>query len=204
MKVLFTDYTFNAAAKTITFNTSTSVGLNNVLLITNVTDNIIIYNFANPNLGGTISNNVLTLTYNTTTMSNTDSLQIFIDIGGGAATEETLEKLTQSVQLLNRIAQLLTPIATQDSSQRQRIVVEGTATVAQATAANLNATVSQATAANLNATVAIAASQTLGTVTTVSSVTNIAGLGGVDPRFQFIDLARTAYNTGPRNNLSFS
>jgi hypothetical protein len=207
MKVLFTDYTFNAAAKTITFNTSTSVGLNNVLLITNVTDNIIIYNFANPNLGGTISNNVLTLTYNTTSMSNIDSLQIFIDIGGGAATEETLEKLTESVQLLNRIAQLLTPIATQDSSQRQRIAVEAmpaSVTVAQATAANLNSTVSQATAANLNATVAIAASQTLGTVTTVSSVTNIAGLGGVDPRFQFIDLARTAYNTGPRNNLSFS
>jgi len=195
MKVLFTDYTFNAAAKTITFNTSTSVGLNNVLLITNVTDNIIIYNFANPNLGGTISNNVLTLTYNTTTMSNTDSLQIFIDIGGGAATEETLEKLTESVQLLNRIAQLLTPIATQDSSQRQRIAVE---------AMPASVTVAQATAANLNATVAIAASQTLGTVTTVSSVTNIAGLGGVDPRFQFIDLARTAYNTGPRNNLSFS
>ena len=135
------------------------------------------------------------MTYNTTSMSNIDSLQIFIDIGGGAETEETLEKLTESVQLLNRIAQLLTPIATQDSSQRQRIAVE---------AMPASVTVAQATAANLNATVAIAASQTLGTVTTVSSVTNIAGLGGVDPRFQFIDLARTAYNTGPRNNLSFS
>ena len=100
----------------------------------------------------------------------------------------------ESIILLRRIAKLLEPIAVQDSAQRQRITVENsTVTVAQATATNLNATVSQATASNLNANVG-----------TVTSVTNIAGLGGVDPRFQFIDAARIAYSTGIRNNLNFS
>ena len=81
MKVLFTDYTFNSTNKTVTFNTKNVINLNNILLITNVTRNIIIYNFANPSLGGTLSNNVLTLTYNTTTMSSSDLLQIFLDLG---------------------------------------------------------------------------------------------------------------------------
>lgn len=112
----------------------------------------------------------------------------------------------ESIILLRRIAKLLEPIAVQDSAQRQRITVENsTVTVTQATAANLNAVVSQATATNLNATVSQATASNLNAnVGTVTSVTNIAGLGGVDPRFQFIDAARIAYSTGIRNNLNFS
>jgi len=53
--------------------------LDSILLITNVTDNIIIYNFADPTKGGTVSDNVLTLTYDTSSMSNTDKLLIFYD-----------------------------------------------------------------------------------------------------------------------------
>lgn len=118
MKVLFQDYTFNAATKQITFNTTDVVSLNQVLVITNVTDNVIIYNFADAAKGGTIANNVLTLTFDTTSMSNTDSLQIFLDLYGTPSTDD-------SVVLLRRLIQLLTPIATQDSRQRQRVVVEG-------------------------------------------------------------------------------
>jgi hypothetical protein len=117
MKLLFQDYTFNAATKQITFNTTESIKLENILVITNVTDNVIIYNFADPTKGGVIVGNVLTLTYNTTTMSNTDSLQIFLDYKSTPSTDE-------SVVLLRRLVQLLTPIATQDSSQRQRVSVE--------------------------------------------------------------------------------
>jgi hypothetical protein len=117
MKVLFQDYTFNAATKQITFNTTDVVSLNQVLVITNVTDNVIIYNFAEPAKGGVIANNVLTLTYNTTTMSNSDSLQIFLDLYGTPSTDD-------SVVLLRRLIQLLTPIATQDTNQRQRVAVD--------------------------------------------------------------------------------
>ena len=79
MKKLITNYTFNASAKTIAFNDYTTISLKNILLITNTTSNVIIYNFAS--LGGTVSGNVLTLTYNTTSMSNSDNLQIFYDDG---------------------------------------------------------------------------------------------------------------------------
>lgn len=175
MKILFEDYSFNAASKQITFNTTNVVGLEDILVITNVTDNIIIYNFADPTKGGTITNNVLTLTYNTTGMSNTDKIQIFLDNTLTPASEE-------SIQYLKKIVQLLTPLSVQDSQQRQRIVVEGTATVAGTVTAN----------------------PASGTITTVSSVTNIAGLGGVDPRFQFTDAARLTYAQGIRRNLQFS
>jgi hypothetical protein len=117
MKVLFQDYTFNAATKQITFNTSDTVLLNQILVITNVTDNTIIYNFADAAKGGTIANNVLTLAFDTTSMSNTDSLQIFLDLYGTPSTDD-------SVVLLRRLIQLLTPIAVQDGQQRQRVVID--------------------------------------------------------------------------------
>ena len=117
MKVLFQDYTFNAATKQITFDTTDVVSLAQVLVITNVTDNVIIYNFADPAKGGVITNNVLTLTYDTTAMSNSDSLQIFLDLYGTPSTDD-------SVVLLRRLVQLLTPIGVQDSQQRQRVSVD--------------------------------------------------------------------------------
>lgn len=80
MKILFTDYTFTASAQDITLNTTESISLENVLLITNVTSGSIIYNFSNPAQGGTISNNVLHLDYNTGEMSDLDALQIYLDL----------------------------------------------------------------------------------------------------------------------------
>jgi hypothetical protein len=41
------------------------------------------------------------------------------------------------------------------------------------------------------------------TLTTVSNVSNIGTIGSVDPRFQFIDNARQAYE-GLRNKITFS
>jgi len=71
-------YSFNAASSQVTLNLNgVPPKLEAILLITNVTDNIIIYNFANPALGGTLGGNVLTLDYSTVAMSNTDKLQIW-------------------------------------------------------------------------------------------------------------------------------
>lgn len=81
MKKLITNYTFNASFQTITFTDYTSISHDGILLITNVTDNIIIYNFADPLAGGTVSSNILTLIYDTSTMDNSDNLQIFYDDG---------------------------------------------------------------------------------------------------------------------------
>jgi hypothetical protein len=79
MKQLIPNYTFNAASKTITFTDFDAIALERILLITNTKTNDIIYNFADSTKGGTVATNVLTLTYNTTAMSNSDPLQIFYD-----------------------------------------------------------------------------------------------------------------------------
>jgi hypothetical protein len=118
MKVLFEDYTFNAAAKQIAFNTTQPIELSQLLVITNVTDNLIIYNFADPAAGGTISNNTLTLDYNTTSMSDTDTLQIFLDNTETPASDEM-------IRLLGRVVKLLEPSAVQSAGGLQRIIIDG-------------------------------------------------------------------------------
>lgn len=166
MKVLFQDYTFKASSKKIVFNTTDIVDLAQVLIITNVTDNVIIYNFADPAKGGVIVNNELTLTFDTTTMSDTDSLQIFLDLYGKPSTDD-------SVVLLRRLIQLLTPIATQDAQQRQKVTVESMV------------------------------GATLSTVQTVQAVNNLNNYVGVDARFPIIDQARNTFANGIRQNLTY-
>jgi hypothetical protein len=78
-KVKIDNYTFDASAKTIAFTDYTNIRLDGILLVTNVTDNIIIYNFADVTKGGTVLTNVLTLAYNTATMDDTDKLLIYYD-----------------------------------------------------------------------------------------------------------------------------
>ena len=82
-KKLVRNYTFVAASKTVTINGN--YNLSSLLLITNVTRNVIIYNFANPSLGATASYNsttdqtTFTLVFNTAGHSSTDNLQIYVD-----------------------------------------------------------------------------------------------------------------------------
>lgn len=82
-KKLVYNYTFNASSQTLVVDSNFK--LRTLQLITNVTDGEIIYNFADPNKGGTTSYSTLdnkttiTLEYDTTSMSDSDELQIFID-----------------------------------------------------------------------------------------------------------------------------
>ena len=98
-KKLLYNYTFDASAQTITFNGYYK--LRTIQLITNVTDNIIIYNFASATTGATASYDAaadvttLTLTYDTTSMSDSDELQIFVD--------EQEEKIDASESLLDPV-----------------------------------------------------------------------------------------------------
>jgi hypothetical protein len=87
MKRLITDYKFNAAGKTVTFTRIPIINPDGLLLITNVTDNVMIFNFADSTLTGVVDANVVTLAYNTTSMSNTDRLQIWYDDGIPQATD---------------------------------------------------------------------------------------------------------------------
>lgn len=78
---LIKDYVFDASAKTVTFSAFTEIDITRILTITNVTDNIIVYNFAVDTSGGSVATNVLTLTYDTTAMADADNLQIYYDMG---------------------------------------------------------------------------------------------------------------------------
>ena len=96
-----TEYTFNALGKTITFNASlTGIQLQHIELITNVVSNVVIYQFNKPTHGGNLVGLVLNLDFDTTSMNNGDSLQIFIEsdvilpqLPFNAATEATLNNL---------------------------------------------------------------------------------------------------------------
>ena len=172
MKKLIENYTFDKTAKTVTFtdySVANPISLENILLVTNVTDNVIIYNFADPAFGGTVADNVLTLTFNTAAMSNSDKLQIFYDDAVAPASDTSIQAMTDVVLTLKRIAKNMESLQVVDSNQRQRVAVEAIANM-----------------------------------TTLGQCNNAVQFGGVDPKFMIIDLARAAYNSGIRNNLTFS
>jgi len=83
MKKLITGYEFLASSKIVNFaeyGPTNPVVLDNLLLITNVSRGQIIYNFADTAAtGATNSTSGFLLGYNTTSMANTDRLQIFYD-----------------------------------------------------------------------------------------------------------------------------
>jgi len=80
MKTLTTTYAFTASpVGKVQITNYPSIILDQILLITNVTNNTIIYNFADPTKGGYLTGNILTLSATTTSMLSTDRLQIFID-----------------------------------------------------------------------------------------------------------------------------
>lgn len=82
MRTLISSYSFNKTAKQITFSGFVSISLEKVLMITDVTNQTVIYQANAAGLGGSVSNNVLTLQYDTTGagFSNSDSLQIFYEM----------------------------------------------------------------------------------------------------------------------------
>lgn len=164
MKKLITNYTFNSATRQIALSDYTSIDLDGVLLVTNVTDNVIVYNFADPALGGTVSSNVLTLTYNTASMSNSDALQIFYDDGAAPASDATATALLDVAGTLKRISKNMESLQVVDANQRQKVNVEVMPSI---------------------------------------STSNILLNGGVDPRWQMVDWARTAADS-LRTKLTFS
>jgi hypothetical protein len=80
----------------------------------------------------------------------------------------------ESIVLLRRIAKTLETQSACDPQQRQRVTIDS-----------------------------IAAAQTIATVTTVGSITNLASLNGWNQQM-FADPARHAYNSGIRSQLTFS
>lgn len=171
------DYTFNAAAKTITISNVANIRIEGFQIITNITTGVMIYQFNNPSLNGSLAGNVLNLTFNTTSMSNTDKLQIlYIPMINGAFQneQEGLAEVNNTNILLRRIVKLLESSGNVDFGNRQRVVIDN-----------------------------ILVGLTLTAITTVSTVTNTSQIAGLDQR-QFNDMSRISYSEGIRRNLIFS
>jgi len=112
MKVKIDSYSFNKTAKTVTFTDYTTIRLDAILLITNVTDNIILYNFADATKGGTVLTNVLTLAYDTSSMDNGDKLLIYYDdsdVEVALATKQ--DDISSLIETLQELIQRLAPLA---------------------------------------------------------------------------------------------
>lgn len=95
MKKLITNYTFDSVNKTVKLLDYDQIDLGGLLLITNTTDGIIVYNFADTTLRGTVSGNTITLAYDTTTMDSGDRLQIFYDDGIDITNVQVTDTLRQ-------------------------------------------------------------------------------------------------------------
>lgn len=173
MKKLITNYTFNKTAKTIIFNDYTSINLEGLLMITNISNlnKPVLYQFNNLALTASIVGNVVTLGYDTTSMSNSDVLQIFYD------DVDENNRSSEEAMLLRKIIRLLDSNAVVDIQNRQKIAVEVMPTVA--------------------------VSGSLTTAGSVSTVTTLSQLSGVDAKQQLIDTARTAYAL-LRNQITFN
>lgn len=199
MKTLITNYTFTAASKQVSLTDFVTIESERLLLITNVTDNIIIYNFADPSSGGTVSGNTITLSYNTTTMSNSDKLQIYYDTTGSVATDETLVLMNAQLTamqeqnvLMRRLLKVTDSMATVDVNQRQRVVVENTLTMPSLTVGTFSPTnTTVKPVENGNAVVYAINGNSFTTIVAIPDV------------WRTIDTARNAYQNGIRSNLIF-
>jgi len=150
-----------ASVGTLTFAGRTFT-LNQILVVTNVTRNQIIYNFADETTGAvSFSNNVLTLDVDTSTHSSGDVLQAFVDVADGQAMVaegeliEVLEAMRFAINQLTRSIGFALPNASGQPIFEAR----------QAIAGNLNATVS--------------GTVNVGSVTTVTNQSQIGGLASI-------------------------
>ena len=154
MKTLIDSYTFNPSSKQIVLNEDVQIKIEQILLITNITDNAIIYNFADNSLGGSIIDNTLTLNYDVSSMSETDSLQIFIETPN-----------VDFIQLNNLLADGLSEIVHQLQSIRND---GGMADVSGRVRCNVE-----------TGTINVGTATGVTTVSTVSTVSNISSAGGI-------------------------
>jgi hypothetical protein len=215
-KLLGTDlagsYAFNPGAKTITFaGLGQSIDLQNILLITNTTANTIIYNFADSTSGAvSFTNNVLTLDYNTTSMSSTDKLQIYVDV---PAYEESLH------DLLRRMNKLLESNAVVDNRLRQRVTIDaignstaGSAPTEVTTTIPVSGTVTATTSIGSNVTLSTGnndiqyvQSSQVSPYAVTSNTTFLRTMNGfIDERWRIADDARNLYASAIRSKLTFS
>lgn len=169
-------YVFDKTTKTITFS-NVSFTQEQILLITNTTTQTIIYSFADSALGGTLIGSVLTLNFDTTSMSNTDKLQIYVDIP-----DTTQLNVLDELQALNT-----------DSTLMLRYLIG-----ILSNPVYLDATLNALRIAIVSGSVTISS----GTVTAVNTVANQTNIGGKSADMVTDNLSYVAWGNSIRQLLS--
>ena len=93
-------YNFNARSKTVSFLLPLVLKKENILMVLNLKENTVIYNFADNTEGGTYSNGILTLDHDTTLMSNSDDLMVIISEEKDDILDKILSEIKQSNEFL--------------------------------------------------------------------------------------------------------
>lgn len=97
----------------------------------------------------------------------------------------------EQIILLRRLIKLIESQSATDSANRQRITLD-----------NIAGSLTLGTVSTVGSVSAIAGALPAGT-NALGAITNVQQLAGADQR-QFIDVSRTNYNTGIRSRLTFS
>lgn len=101
MKTLLKNYTFSTSGKTITCTDVSTVRLDRLLLIVDVTTNKILYNFADSTVtAATVATNVITLAALQGGENNTDKLQIVYDT---LTSDTAFGDTTEAIQILSSV-----------------------------------------------------------------------------------------------------
>jgi NADPH:quinone reductase-like Zn-dependent oxidoreductase len=109
---------------------------------------------------------------------------VAVDVSADSPLPSVSNQTDDLLRMLSRIVKLLESNAVVDQQQRQRLTLD-----------SITAGVTLPTVTTVGTVSAI----TGGTITTVSGITAVAGMD----REQYINIARTAYNTGIRTQLQF-
>ena len=152
-------YSFDASAKTVTITLDNGVvALESLLVITNVTDNIVIYRFEDPLLGAILSGDTFTLVYDTTLMDDADKLQIWYYTSDALAVTDV-----ETASLVSTLRSLINVLGSNaslpDTAGRTRVVIDA-----------------------ITGALTLSTITTVGTVSTVTSITTLANqtnIGGL-------------------------
>lgn len=152
MKVLVTNYSIVSSALTI--NAGFNFNLENILLVTDVDNNDILYNFADPSKGGTLVGKVLSLDYAGSTNVST-RLQIWIDDGKPPASDASVQALLAVAARLDSLMTLLQRsifgLSLPDAAGRVRMTQDSGATFATTISSGTVTTVSGVTGFGISA-----------------------------------------------------
>ena len=158
MKQLVREYLFDASARTVTLTGLAAVDQEALLIISNALDGVLIYNFADPALGATVSGNVITLDFDTTSMADTDPLTIFYEDESTPASLASITDLRDVAEAVHEAVEILSWIGG-----------------ARGTAADLRVSL---TNASVPVTGTVTVNGSLTTLTTLTTLSNMAAIGG--------------------------